>query len=368
MTSPSNGGTRPIGGDAFIESSFRRLLSAIESEREQIRGTYQVIEQERDGTSGELERLRQDTEDWCSSEMAKVGAEWRRLDNLSENMKGIWSDATDIIDVNCSGKVWTLPRSTLCQIEGSNLSQMFSDAFIQNIPKDTEGRFYIDFNPQCFGIIVDYLRNRRLRPDAPLPVVPSKHQQSMDLLAEALKFTPFLTENQVCTVHGTSLYVTGNVIQAMHPGWQVISSTNPLPLGGASYFEVKILANPNTSGGLAIGVCSHIPNGDEVHNLRVPDSVLYNSHNGLIGDCIDAEDVERGLQLKEGDVISVKNDITKNCIGWYYNYKSIGTSIIKKESIDKMRTMFPVFAMYAPDTRIQVDFNPPDPSKRAMDG
>ena len=38
-------------------------------------------------------------------------------------------------------KVWTLPRSTLCQIEGSNLSQMFSDAFIHNIPKDTEAGF-----------------------------------------------------------------------------------------------------------------------------------------------------------------------------------------------------------------------------------
>merc|ERR1719238_2058725 len=164
-------------------------------------------------------------------------------------MRQFWPEhATDIIEINCSGKMFTLPRSTLCAIEGSNLSQMFSDAFMHNIPKDPQGRLYIDFNPQCFTIIVDYLQNRRLRPDAPVPVVPAKHQQSMDLLAEALKLKPFLHDNKVSPVHGTSLFVTGNVIQAMHPGWQVISSTNALPMARSSYFEVKILANPNTSG------------------------------------------------------------------------------------------------------------------------
>jgi len=356
----------PAESDAVIESSYRRLLSALDSERSQIRSKWAEVEQERDVTTTELERLRSATEEWCRGEKSKIDGEWKRLDQLSDRMKQLWpSETMDIIEINCSGKAFTLPRSTLCAIEGSNLSQMFSDAFIHNIPKDPQGRLYVDFNPQCFSIIVEYLQNRRLRPNAPVPVIPAKHQQSMDLLAEALKLKPFLSENHVSEVHGTSLAVTGNMIQAMHPGWQVISSSNPLPLAGASFFEVKILENPNTSGGLAVGVCGHIPCGDEVHSLRLPDSVLYNSHNGLIGDCVDADNVEKKIQLQEGDVLGIRNDITNHCLTWYHNSRDIGTSTIKQESIEKMQTMYPVFALYAPDTRIQVVFNPPDPSKRA---
>jgi len=348
--------------DALIDSSYRRLLVGLDSEREQIRSSWQKVEQEHEATTAELGRLRRETEEWCNGERAKIEAEWKRLDQLTERMQKFWPEPNGIIQINCSGEVFTLPRSALCSIEGSNLSQMFSDSFIDKIPRDPEGRLYIDFNPQCFSIIVDYLQNRRLRPDAPVPVVPSRLQQSMDLLAEALKLKPFLSENQVSPLHATSLYVTDNMIQAMHPGWQVISATHPLPLSSASYFEVKILANPNTSGGLAIGVCSHIPNGDEIHSIRLPESVLYNSHNGLVGDCLEADDVEKGLQLQQGDVLGVRNEVTKHCIFWYYNQRHIGTAILKEEYIEKMRPMYPVFALYAPDTRVQVDFSAPCPS------
>ena len=50
---------------------------------------------------------------------------------------------------------------------------------------DEEGRFFLDFNPQCFSMVVEYLRNRRLNLDAPLPVVPQVQKRNMELLAEA---------------------------------------------------------------------------------------------------------------------------------------------------------------------------------------
>ena len=50
---------------------------------------------------------------------------------------------------------------------------------------DEDGRFFLDFNPECFSMVVEYLRNRRLRPDAPLPVVPQVQKRNMELLAEA---------------------------------------------------------------------------------------------------------------------------------------------------------------------------------------
>ena len=38
---------------------------------------------------------------------------------------------------------------------------------------------------RCFSVVVEYLRNRRLRADAPLPVVPVVQRRNMELLAEA---------------------------------------------------------------------------------------------------------------------------------------------------------------------------------------
>lgn len=363
---------RAVDTDANIQSSFRRLLSAIESEQEQIRSTWQTIEQEQEGTTAELERLRQDTDEWCRSEKSKIDAEWKRLDKLSERMGQLWVDRPEILEINCSGKVFTVLRSTLCSLEGSNLSQMFSDAFIHQIPKDPEGRFYIDFNPHCFTYIIEYLQNRRLRQDCPVPIIPSKHKPSMDKLAEALKLRPFLSENRISPVHSTSLWVDGdrNSIQATHPGWQIISSMHPLPLAGSSYFEVTIENNPNTKGGLAIGVCGHIPQGNEVHQIHLSDSILYNSNNGLMGDAIDAEDVQKDLPLDSGSVIGIKNDPGHHRLVWYYKAPGsreselvpIGSSIIRKESLERMRALYPVFALYVPDQRIKVSFTAPEPT------
>lgn len=342
---------------AEIRPSFQRLVTALESERDQINAQLEEIDQTRIMSTNELMNLRRQTEEWCSNEKAKIDKEWARLDNLSDRMRQFFPDTLEIVNINCSGTAFTLPRSTLCSLQDSKLAVMFSDPFINNIPKDPEGKFYVDFNPECFSIVVDYLRNRRLRPDAPVPTVPAVHQQSMDLLAEALNLQPFMNENQVSPIHKTSLYVNGNVIQAMHPGWQVISAAIPLPLAKSSYFEVKILANPNTSGGLAIGVCGHVPSGDEVHSIHLSDSVLYNSHNGLVGDCCEInDDVRKGVQLKQGDVFGIRCEISKHGLIWYHNHQPIGASIIKEDFVDKMQTVYPVFAMYAPDTRIQVDF------------
>merc|ERR1740139_714077 len=99
---------------------------------------------------------------------------------------------------------------------------------IHKVPKDTEDRYYLDFNPHCFKIIVEYLQNRRLKIDAPVPIIPEDQVQNMELLAQALRLKPFLHENCISTVHGTSLAVNGNTITAKHTGWQVIASEHPL--------------------------------------------------------------------------------------------------------------------------------------------
>lgn len=344
-----------------MESSFRRLLAAIEQEREEIRGTWQQLQDDKDGTAEELEALRQQTEDWCTQEKSKIDAEWKRLDRLSEKMAGIWPTGFEITKINCSGSVYEVPRCTLCSIEGSYLAELFREENISSIKPDSDGCYYLDANPRCFGFLMEYLLNRRLRVDAPLPVIPRDQQMNMELLAEAWNLKPFLRENRVNTVHGTSLHVTGNTLQATHPGWQVISSLYPMPLASPYYFEVKVVKNPaaGTSGGLAIGVMGHIPQGTEIHTIRLTDAVMYNSNNGLLSDVMtkeDAANVEKGVVFKEGCTVGIRHDPGTHSLQYIFNGRSIGTAALRDDCLDKMKDLYPVFALYVPGQQVQVEF------------
>lgn len=369
MMQSGSSSLRAIDSDALIEPSFRRLLSSIEAERERIRGTSHQMEQEKQIQVTQLEDAKRATEDWCYNEKQKIDAEWKRLDKLSEQMNDLWpstifypNDA--IVEINCSGTIFEIPRGALRSIEGSVLKDMFSDEFMHELPKDENQRFLLDFNPICFGLVIEYLQNRRLRPDCPLPVIPQAQQKSMELLAQAWKLTPFLRQNRVNPVHGTSLLVSINTLESTHPGWQVISSEHPLPMAGPSYFEVKILKNPDPRGGLAIGVCGHMPQGSEIHSIRLIGSCMYNSNNGLIGDVFDpnTSDVAEKLQLVEGNTFGVKHDVAAHCLMWFHNRMYVGKSPFNMESLDQVRAIYPVFALYVTGLVIQVDFQAAVPS------
>lgn len=352
------GGEKVTENEALIQSSFRRLISSIEAEREKIRETWQRIDQERAGTARELERLRQDTEEWCYGERQKIDSEWKRLDKLRERMSVLWPEATENLEINCSGRLFSLPKSALCSIEGSFLNHMFSDAFVQNIPRDAEGRFFLDFNPNCFALIVEYLLARRVQQDALPPEVPPEDQQNMDVLAEALRLKAFMPINRFPLSHGTSLKIVGNMVTSMHSGWQFIGAQYSLPMIGVSYFEIRVLANPGADrGGLAIGVCGHRPQGPELHTVRIPDVVLYNSNVGLIGDAIGADNVAKGISLSEGTLLGIKHDANTHSLQWYYNRLSIGISSLKEKSLERMRVLYPVFGLMNQKQQIEVDFS-----------
>lgn len=343
--------------EALIQSSFRRLISSVEAEREKLRQTWQQIDQERTATARELERLRLDTEEWCYGERQKIDAEWKRLDKLRERMSVLWPDAADTMEINCSGKLFSLAKSALCSIEGSYLNHMFSDAFVQNIPRDADGRYFLDFNPECFALVVQYLQARRLRQDAVPPPVPPEQQQNMDLLAETLKLKAFMPTNRFLVNHGTSMKVIGYTIEATHPGWQFVTAQYPLPMNCPSYFEIRVLANSAADrGGLAIGVCGHVPKGPEIHSIRIPDAVLYNSNVGLIGDAIATDNVAKGVQLIEGSLIGVKHDVDTHTLQWFFNRISIGMSSFKEKSLPRMQVLYPIFGLMNHHQKIEVDF------------
>lgn len=353
---------KAIDNDALIESSFRRLLAAIESEREKIRSTWKEVEVDRDNQCQELERLRADTMEWCHREKQKIEAEWKRIEELDSKMMVLRMEDQTVLEVNCSGQFFSLPRGCLASVKESYLTNMFSDAYLSSMPKDSQGRYLLDFNPTCFGLIVEWLLNKRHQPDAPTPFVPLEQQANMDMLAESLRLTAFQRKNRVSPVHTTSLLVKENTIEASHTGWQVIATQFPLSTATNSYFEVKVLANPDPRGGMAIGICNHMPQASEIHSIRLANSILYNSNNGIMGDAYGAEDVTKGLQLAEGATMGVKFECETKRLLWYFNRKPVGVTEFLLDKMDEMRTLFPVFCLYQAEQKLSVKLDGTAPS------
>jgi len=288
-------------------------------------------------------------------------------------MSVLWADDSEQLKINCSGKQCVLYKSDLRTIEGSYLNHMFSDAFINNIPRDAQGNYFFDFNPECFELILKYLRNRRVNPDAPYPTVPPNQQQNMDVLAEALKLRPFLPINRLNPMHGTSLKVacTPNntwELQASTDGWQVISAVYSLPMANTAFFEVRILSNQEQRAGLAIGICGHIPQGGEIHTIRLADCVMYNSTIGIIGDAFSIENVTKGIRFENGDVIGIKHDAVTHRLEWFHNRQSLGCVSLKPTSLERLLQIYPVVALMSKGQQIEVMFSKSAPASKGESG
>ena len=67
----------------------------------------------------------------------------------------------DVISLNIGGKNMAASRSTLCQVEGLLLASMFSGRWEDRLKKDKQGNVLLDFNPDCFKLILNYLRAKK---------------------------------------------------------------------------------------------------------------------------------------------------------------------------------------------------------------
>jgi len=103
----------------------------------------------------------------------------------------------DILTLNVGGTLFTTRRSTLCLCEGCYLANLFSGRWDDSIEKDSEGRFFLDFDPGSFRLALDFLRSIRLEhSSAPIqpPDVPPERQEHFWNLVEYLGLTARFTE------------------------------------------------------------------------------------------------------------------------------------------------------------------------------
>ena len=57
-----------------------------------------------------------------------------------------------------------MTRDTLTQIKGTSLEDLFSWRRDKQLPRDGDGRVFLDVNSKCFGVVVDKLNDIKITP------------------------------------------------------------------------------------------------------------------------------------------------------------------------------------------------------------
>ena len=94
-----------------------------------------------------VKRLKAEFNEIIENERAKMRAEVEAYNAEKEQMQAVSISDDDIIHFNIGGQIFSTTRSTLCQVEGSLLTTMFSGRWEDNLKRDENGAIFFDFNP-----------------------------------------------------------------------------------------------------------------------------------------------------------------------------------------------------------------------------
>ena len=155
----------------------------------------------------------------------KMKAEVEAFNAEKKIMKEIEVNNDDIIQLNVGGQKFTTTRFTLRQVNGSLLDTMFSRNWTHGLKRDQDGAIVLDFNPEHFGWILNYLRAMKISTPENLPVfpkVPQDERKNFNILLKYLGLSVdrfymrsskvSLQENGIVAVHDSTLghtYVLG---------------------------------------------------------------------------------------------------------------------------------------------------------------
>jgi hypothetical protein len=121
----------------------------------------------------------------------------------------------DIIYLNVGGQKLATTRSTLCQVEGSLIASMFNGHWDKNHKRDEDGAVFLDYNPQHFVAILNYLRAKTFAaPKYPsLPRVPEAEIKDFKNFVEYLGLSDEIFPTEKFNLHspGVRLEEDGKV-------------------------------------------------------------------------------------------------------------------------------------------------------------
>ena len=116
-------------------------------------------------------------------------AEVEAFNAEKQRMKEIEVNNDDIVQLNVGGQKFTTTRFTLRQVNGSLLATMFSRNWKHGLKRDQDGAVVLDFNPEHFGWILNYLRAMKISTRGEHPVfrqVPNDQIKNLNILRKYL--------------------------------------------------------------------------------------------------------------------------------------------------------------------------------------
>ena len=119
----------------------------------------------------------------------EMKAEVKAFNAEKQRMKEIEVNNDDIVQLNVGGQKFTTTRFTLRQVNGSLLATMFSRNWKHGLKRDQDGAVVLDFNPEHFGWILNYLRAMKISTPEKLPIfrkVPNDEIKNFNILLKYL--------------------------------------------------------------------------------------------------------------------------------------------------------------------------------------
>jgi len=120
----------------------------------------------------------------------------------------------DLIEVNAGGKIIAAKRSTLTQLKGTRFEALFSGRWDNKLQRDSHGRIFLDVNPKCFEVIVDYLNEMIISSEDDPPEPPSVNDEHQHILNHQLELFGLGTT----TTPDSRIIKTDNQYECLH-GW-----------------------------------------------------------------------------------------------------------------------------------------------------
>jgi len=165
-----------------LSSAFEAINKAFEEERAAL-----LLEKEK------VEAEKQSFLEESTKERTQIESKKRKFEEEKKQMCQVLVGDDDIITLNVGGSKFVVKRSTLTQIQGSMLESMFSGRWESKLDRDKEGNVFLDFNPYCFGKVIDYLRSLKISgPNTPLPVISEEERGNFESLLNFLGLTELL--------------------------------------------------------------------------------------------------------------------------------------------------------------------------------
>ena len=171
-----------------------------------------------------VKRFTHEFKEIIEDERAKLKAELDEYNAEKQKMKAIDVSSDDIISLNVGGQKFTTTRSTLCQVEGSLLSIMFSGRWEDGLKRDQDGAVFFDFNPEHFGYILEYLRMKKiatLKEPSELPPDDLKNFTTLVEylgLSDEMAMSNKIVQSERFSLHGSNIFLQDEGRVSAHKG------------------------------------------------------------------------------------------------------------------------------------------------------